>query len=173
MTSFDATFEELFAACERGVFHLEMRETYDQDDPVYLDWKAGRSIEPAKRWSQWFSLVRATVDRGVEVRRARIVSEPVSDYIRFEYDVTQGLNLDAGEHVRWLPRQHASDLALPGNDFWLFDDHLVQFNHFSGDGQWLGVESTADPAVIGLCAAAFEAVWQRATPHDLYRLGEH
>lgn len=32
-----------------------------------------------------------------------------------------GHNVKAGEEVRWLPRRQASDLALPGNDFWLFD----------------------------------------------------
>lgn len=63
--------------------------------------------------------------RGVVVRRARIVSEPLSDYCRFEYDVTGPVNLAGGEEVRWLPRRRASDIALPGNDFWVlsaYDD---------------------------------------------------
>jgi hypothetical protein len=63
----------------------------------------------------------------------------------------------------------ASDLALPGNDFWLFDDRLVQFNHFSGNGDWLGVEAIDDPAIVALCSSSFEAVWERATPHENYR----
>ena len=67
------------------------------------------------------------------MRRARIVSEPVSEYIRFEHDVTY-TNVAAGEEVRWLPRRLASDIALPGNDFWLFDERLAVFNHFAGAG---------------------------------------
>jgi hypothetical protein len=97
------------------------------------------------------------------------VSEPVSDYVRYEYDITDGLNLAAGEQVRWLARRHASDLALPGNDFWLFDNQLVQFNHFSGDGDWIDVEQTTAPATIEFCSSAFETVWQRATPHQRYQ----
>ena len=104
------------------------------------------------------------------VRRARIVSVPVSDYIRFEYEVTPAANIAAGEHVRWLSRQHASDLALPGNDFWLFDGTAVLFNYFSGGGAPAGTELVDEPAVVKLCAAAFEAVWGRAVPHGEYRL---
>jgi hypothetical protein len=98
------------------------------------------------------------------------VSEPVSDYIRFEHEATGGLNVAAGEEVRWLPRRLASDLCLPGNDFWLFDDRLIRFHHFSGDGDIVEDELAVDPAVIRMCAAAFEAVWGRAIPHADYRL---
>ncbi|WP_420719427.1 DUF6879 family protein [Streptomyces sp. RTd22] len=31
-----------------------------------------------------------------------------------------------------MPRRHAPILALPGNDFWVFDDRLVEFDHYSG-----------------------------------------
>ncbi|GAA3834877.1 hypothetical protein GCM10023083_78870 [Streptomyces phyllanthi] len=104
------------------------------------------------------------------MRRARIVSAPVSDYIRFGHHVTVG-NVAAGEQVRWLPRRRASDLALPGNDFWLFDDNLVVFLHFTGDGELFpdgDEERTTDPAVVRLCSTAFEAVWERAVPHEEY-----
>ncbi len=104
--------------------------------------------------------------------RARIVSEPVTDYIRFEDHVTAG-NVAAGEQVRWLPRRRASDLALPGNDFWLFDDSFVAFLHFTGAGELSpegDEERTTDPAVRRLCSTAFEAVWGRAVPHEEYRI---
>jgi hypothetical protein len=171
VAGFDARLAELFGGCERSVVHLEMRDCYARKDPVFVDWLAGRHIDPAERWREWFDQVRATVARGVEIRRARIVSEPVTDYIRFEYDVTDGLNILAGEQVRWLPRRRASDLTLPGNDFWLFDHRLVLFNHFSGDGDRLDLEQSTDPATIKLCALAFEAVWERAIPHKDYRPG--
>ncbi len=101
--------------------------------------------------------------------RARIVSEPVSDFIRFEYEGTAGLNIAAGEEVRWLPRRRASDLCLPGNDFWLFDDRMIRFHYFSGDGDIVEDELVSDPTVIQMCAAAFEAVWEHAIPHAEYK----
>jgi hypothetical protein len=66
---------------------------------------------------------------------------------------------------RWLPRRLATGIALPGNDFWLFDDKKVLVNHFTGDGGWVGNELVTEPAVIKLCRAAFDAVWKVATPH--------
>ncbi|MFD9131207.1 DUF6879 family protein [Streptomyces bottropensis] len=91
--------------------------------------------------------------------RARIISVPVSDYIEFEHHLT-GPNMRASEQVRWLPRRRTSALALPGNDFWLFDDGSVVFHHFAGDGELAphDEEFSDDPAVIMLCADAFETV---------------
>lgn len=163
------TFEELFAKCERSAVHLELRDTYTPDDPVYLDWKAGVRIDAVERWRDWFGLVKATVARGVSIRRARVISEPITDFVRHEYDLTADLNIAAGERVRWLPRRRASDLMLPGNDYWVFDDRLVRFGHFAGDGTYLGQELIEDPAVVKSCSTAFEAVWERAVDHADYR----
>ena len=165
MTTGTPTFEELFRDCQRTAVHLEMRDAYMKSDPAFIDWRAGIALDPAERWGDWHAIVTEATSRGVEVRRARVVSTPVSEYIRFEYDVTDGLNIAAGEDVRWLSRRNATDLALPGNDFWLFDSSLVLVNHFDGEGENMEVELTDDPAVAKLCESAFEAVWARATPH--------
>lgn len=165
------TFADMIAGCHRSALHLEMRDDYTPDDPQYLRWKTDGVIDPTEdRWRQWMGLVAATVARGVTVQRARIVSEPVTDFIRHEYDLTGPMNIAAGEQVRWLPRRRASDLALPGNDFWLFDNHLVRFGFFSGTGDYLGEELTDDPVVVKLCATAFDAVWERAIDHAEYRI---
>src|SRR3954447_21275545 len=134
-----------------------MRDGYMRSDPAFIAWRASRTITrddlPAE-YVEWRSIVSAAVARGVQVRRARIVSEPVSEYIRFEHAVTFN-NIEAGEQVRWLPRHRASDLALPGNDFWLFDDRLVLFNHFTGEGEARDPELTDSPDAVKLCGSAF------------------
>ncbi|MEV6008620.1 DUF6879 family protein [Streptomyces sp. NPDC051976] len=174
MPSSVPTFDELMAGCTRSAVHLEMRDAYavDNEKGPFADWKAGVRLDPADRaswWRPWLDLITSTVARGVVVRRTRIVSEPVSDYIRYEHSGTF-TNVAAGEHVRWLPRRLASGIALPGNDFWLFDGTWVHWNHFTGDGQWAGEEVTDDPAAAKLCAGAFEAAWDLGTPHDQYRI---
>ena len=90
--------------------------------------------------------------------------------IHWEYDITL-TNVEAGEDIRWLPRRRASDLLLPGNDFWVFDDRLVLWNHFTGEGEVSpeGWEVTEDPAQVKACMSAFESVWDRAVPHGDYR----
>ena len=163
------TFEELLRGSQNAALHLEMRDGYSLTDPAFIAWQASEAIDPAERWPQWFELLRPVVARGVKVRRARVVSEPVSDYIRFEHAVTAALNIAAGEEVRWLPRRQASDIALPGNDFWLFDDRSVMLNHFSGSGESVAHEVTDNRALIKLCASAFLAVWERAIPHKDYQ----
>ena len=96
VTAEPASFE-LFRTAIRRALHLEMRDGYPPDDPDWLEWKAGGRFDPAERWRVWGDLMRETTGRGVEVRRARIVSEPLSEYIRSEYDVTGAHNVAAGE----------------------------------------------------------------------------
>ena len=163
-----ATYE-LFRSATTSAVHLEMRDNYTPDDPDWRDWREGRRFDPAERWRHWFDLMAETTGRGVEVRRARIVSEPVTEYIRFEHAVTAAHNVAAGEQVRWLPRPKAADLLVPGCDFWVFDQSIVVFNHFDGIGNWVGEERRDDANVAKQCASAFDAVWSRATPHQAYR----
>ncbi|MFI1679294.1 DUF6879 family protein [Streptomyces sp. NPDC020607] len=151
-----------------------MRDGYMRSDQDFVSWSEDpRSVPPLRppEMRPWLSLMKEITGRGVEVRRARIFSEPMSDYLRYEHHLTPS-NMAAGELVRWLPRRRASDLALPGNDFWLFDDTLALFLHFTGDGELSpegDEERSCAPEVVQLCRTAFEAVWERAVPHEEYR----
>ncbi|AYG83292.1 hypothetical protein DWB77_05488 [Streptomyces hundungensis] len=165
---------EGLAKAQRSAVHLEMRDHYTPRDPEFARWRAGHRYDndPAKLpdwWWSWRDLVSETTARGVEMRRARIVSEPVSDYIRHEHDMTFA-NMAAGELVRWLPRRKAADIALPGTDLWMFDGAAVLFTFFSGDGDIVDREWRTEPSVVKLVSGAFEAVWERATPHEDYKL---
>jgi hypothetical protein len=172
-------FEELLASAEHSAAHLEMRDWYAVGDEAgdFDTWKrTGQAdVDPdSAYWAPWTGLIRRTVARGVVVRRARIVSEPVTEYIRYEHAGTQA-NIKAGEQVRWLPRRRASDIALPGNDCWVFDDRAVLFNHFGGAGDWSEPrwEVRTEPAVVRMAATAFETVWERAVPHENYSMDGH
>jgi hypothetical protein len=161
-------FSELIAATTRSAVHLETRDAYTPDDERFVRWLAGHPV-PVPANPAWSALVREHTARGVQFRRARIVSEPLSDYIRFEHEITSEVNISAGEDVRWLPRRGASGICVPLNDFWLLDDRLVRFGYFAGNGEFLDDEVTEDPAVAKMCAQAFEAVWELAVPHADYR----
>ncbi len=160
-------FGELIAATTRTAAHLEARDSYTPEDPAFRDWKAGKPV-PAPAGAAWYDLVREHTARGVEFCRARIVSEPLADYIRFEYEST-AFNVAAGEQIRWLPRHTAPGVLVPLADFWLFDDRLVRFGFFAGDGTFLRHDLCDDLEVVRSCAEAFEHVWRRAIPHDEYR----
>ncbi|MFF4344872.1 DUF6879 family protein [Kitasatospora sp. NPDC001540] len=167
-------FGALLGSAERSACHLEMRDSYGEDQ-VFADWRAALPVErpeayDLQEYAAWAALVRETVGRGAQVRRARVVSEPASAYIRWEHAITGRHNVALGEQVRWLPRSRASDLLLPGNDPWLVDERPVLFHWFTGNGEWVGHESTEDQAVVKAVAAAFETVWERAVPHTQYTL---
>lgn len=159
-------FSDLMLAAGRRALHLEMRDVYAENEWLEA-WRAGRKPDRDEADAEWHALLAPLVQREGDLRRLRIVSEPTTDYIRCEYDGTALANLAGGEVVRWLTRDRASDLRLPGNDFWLIDDVLL-FNLFSGDGDLLGQQRNDDPAVTAFCVEAFEAAWARAVDHHTY-----
>ncbi|WP_457028581.1 DUF6879 family protein [Kitasatospora sp. P5_F3] len=180
MPQSEPDFFELLRAAEHSVVHLELRDSYAVSDDIadeakeFKAWRNGHVIDWSDRSSWWNSFHTAVIEavgRGVVMRRARVVSEPVTEYIRYEHYLTTA-NITAGELVRWLPRRQATDIAFPGNDFWLFDGQVLIVNHFTGDGQWAqpAMELYEDQATADLCASAFEAVWERAVPHEDYQV---
>lgn len=174
MSQSGPSFPELMKGATRSAVHLEMRDVYAVRDEAedFARWQrtGQRDVDPASDyWKPWVELVGDALSRGIVMRRARIVSEPVTEYIRYEHAGTP-VNLGAGELVRWLPRRQASDIALPGNDFWLIDERIVRWGHFTGDGDFVDQEVTDDPDAAVLCARAFEAVWERGIPHEKFNV---
>ncbi|MFE2880176.1 DUF6879 family protein [Streptomyces roseus] len=166
-------FDVLLDSARHSALHLEMRDGYGvaAESAGFAHWleTGERNIDPeSDYWAFWTALVRRTVARGVSVRRARVVSEPLSDYARYSH-AGAVVNIAAGEDIRYLPRRQASDIALPGNDFWLIDGRLIRWNHFTGNGATAGGEMSEDPAAAALCASAFAAVWERAVPYADYK----
>ncbi|MGH3826932.1 MAG: DUF6879 family protein [Pseudonocardiaceae bacterium] len=167
-------FHENLAKAKRTAYHLEQRDGWALDSAKYrasfeafMVGQAPDADADGEFWSGWTSTVREAVARGVEFRRLRIVSEPLSDYTRWEHAMTAA-NVAAGEQVRWLPRSQCVDLAVVPVDFWVFDSDSVLFGHFSGDGDSTGHELRTDPEIVKLAAECFEAAWSRAIPHDHY-----
>ncbi|RKN12121.1 DUF6879 family protein [Streptomyces radicis] len=176
MSQSEPGFLDLLASARHTAMHLEMRDIYDVGDEAadFERWQrtGERDVDPASEyWAPWVGLIEETVARGVAVRRARVVSEPVSDYIRYEH-AGAAVNVAAGEDVRWLPRRRASDLLLPGNDLWVFDETAVLFNHFDGHGNWSSPkwEVRTEPDLIAQVRGSLRAVWDRAVPHEQYKV---
>jgi hypothetical protein len=162
-------FDALFRSLSQESLHLEMRDCYgtEAELPHMAKWAAGEPDD--LEWLQdWCDTLRKGVAAGKSFRRALIVSEPLSDYQRWAYSVTQPL-VDAGEDIRWVPRRYVSSIALPGNDFYLIDGSVAVFMHYSGSGATTDIRTSSDPADIDLCRSAFDAVWRLAIRHGDYR----
>ena len=165
----DEEFDKLLSSgFEHEANHLEMRDAYGTavELPHMAQWAAGEPDD--LEWLQgWSATLREHVKAGRSVRRARIVSEPLSDYQRWSYSIADPM-VEAGEDIHWVPRRLVSSVALPGNDFYLFDDRLALFLLYSGNGLSAGMLSSTDPADLRLCRSAFEAVWKLSIPHRAY-----
>lgn len=165
----DDEFEDLLTSFGREAVHLEMRDAYGTavELPHMAQWARGEADD--LEWLQgWCATLRGHVQAGKSVRRARVVSEPLSDYQRWSHSIA-GPMVDAGEDIRWVPRGLVSSVALPGNDFYLFDDQLAVFLLYSGNGLSAGMHSSSAPADLRLCRSAFDAVWKLAIPHSEYQ----
>lgn len=165
----DDEFDRLLAGFEREAIHLETRDAYGTEIelPYMAKWAAGEPDD--LRWLEgWCTTLRAHVATGHSVRRARVVSEPLSDYQRWSHSIAQPM-VDAGEDIRWIRRRLVSSIGIPGNDYYLFDDQLVVFLHYTGNGLSTAKTTSTDPADLTLCREAFEAVWQLSIPHRDYR----
>jgi hypothetical protein len=102
LSGYGATVSELIAATASSAVHLEMRDAYTPDDQRFLDWLAGKPL-PRPANPSWSELVRTHTARGVRFRRARVVSEPLADYIRFEHAITARLRGSVAVRDRRVP----------------------------------------------------------------------
>lgn len=148
---------------------MEVRDIYavpNELEPLrrFLDGEPGDNawFEP------WGQLVRETTGRGVAVTRVRVVTVPHTDYQRWLLALT-ALNAEAGEDIRYLPRQLVSADQVPSDDFWLLDDARVFFNLVDENGRAAGATAlTTDPRIVENCRNAKQRLWPLATPYTEY-----
>lgn len=81
------------------------------------------------------------------MQRVHVVTEPLTDYARFEVAWSYAYSVAAGENVRIIPlaEGEAWPADIPLSDFWLFDDTEFFSMHYEADGTWIGVEHLTDP----------------------------
>jgi hypothetical protein len=168
-----ATYDELTELC-RGIttsfVHLETRDSYgtEVESPHMAKWRRGEPDDFA--WLDWWlAVLRGRRESGKTCRRARIVSEPVSDYQRWTLGHAD-LLVDAGEGLRYASRRNLTTTLLPGSrDFYVFDNTTTLFLHYAGSGTNAAFEITEDTSVVRNCVDAFETVWAAAVAHSEYR----
>jgi hypothetical protein len=132
---------------EHSAFRLECQERYSdpEEDEPFRRFLAG---DPDYSWNdEWEAMMRRRTADGQRMTRVRIVSEPHDDYTRFLLDLAR-VNLAAGEDIRYLPRDEAKGLDLPGYDFWLVDSTRVGIIQFGKDDALLGAEVHDDLSVV-------------------------
>lgn len=155
-----------------SVLKLELRDRYAVDEAVFKAWRSGDKAAIDRAAYAWAEQVTARLERGMSMRRIKVVSEPLSEYHRFNLRMSEPL-VEAGEDIRWLPRRLTSALLLPGNDAFVLDypdgDTKALFNVLDGDDNRAEQQVYTDAETVELCRGAFEAAWSIAVPYAEFR----
>lgn len=160
-------FEDMLRASTRA-FHLELRDVYrvEEEAVPFEKWLKGEPDDLVWR-TEWLSFIKEVTANGVKVERARVVTEPHSDYVRWELALDPQ-NVAAGEDIRYLPRHRAVSIDLPEEDCWLFDDERLVLSLFKPGGGSGGFARETEQGLIVRYRAACDQVWSRAVPYADY-----
>lgn len=138
----------MFRSFEHTAFRLEVRESYNAPREVesFRRFRAGEPVDLS--WAEtWFSMIREATAEGRHFARVRVVSLPLSDYSRFGLWAAQRTS-EAGEDIRYLPRDLAERLDLPNHDYWLFDSRKLARMHYGEQDKFQGAEIITDPVKV-------------------------
>ena len=160
-----ARFGALFDDFAASAFRLEQLQVYDVPSEVaaLAAWRRDGSVGPNEAWCR---TVRAARSRGASMRRVHVVTEPLSDYVRWELTGMRW-SAEAGEDIRVLPAGRLDDWPTTP-DFWLFDDSLGVRMDYDAGGRFLGGRPTDDVAPL---MAVRELTLAAATPLGDYLAG--
>jgi hypothetical protein len=116
---------------ERSAFRLETLPEYNvpQEAEMVARFKRGEPVDLPDD-HPWLKRVRHHCRVGKVMRRVRVVTYPLTDYLRMEM-AWYRKSVAAGEDIR------ITETRLSG-DFWLFDDQTVVVLHYDSEGRFTG-----------------------------------
>jgi hypothetical protein len=148
----DEEFAGMFRAFRESAFRLETREhyamTYEREG--FARFLEGRPQPPAELpwWKAWLDQMRDLTREGKRIERVRLVSDPPSDYQRWELWATPW-HAEAGERISYLSRYAAEALGVPvDDDWWLFDSERLVIMKFTAAGEVGHRALITDPGIV-------------------------
>src|SRR5947209_15883367 len=118
------------------LFRMEVLPEYDvaSDGEDFQRWLAGATEPTWSRKQPWLDTLRREHDNGQISRRVRILSEPVTNYERYECDFGYRYN-GVFEDIRILHRgEHPIPDGLIERDFWMINDSILITTHYDEHG---------------------------------------
>ncbi|MER6380698.1 DUF6879 family protein [Streptomyces sp. NPDC001127] len=129
-----------FDAMQKEAWRLETLPVYQvpQEEEAVRRFLAG---EPVTREATqpWFDRVKAFVASDRSVGRVHIVAQPLSDYLRFEFEHYRH-NVEAGEAIRILDVTNRPNPLDGVQDFWMFDRSRIVLMNYEPDGTQISRE---------------------------------
>jgi hypothetical protein len=133
-------WQAYFENFEREAFRLETLPVYlvaGEREKFQRFLETGQQIISAD--NNWHRQIRRWRQAGRWIGRVHVVTRPISDYLRFEFEF-YAHSVQAGEDIRILDLTDKENPGLPSQDFWMFDEtHVVRMD-YAADGTQLGRE---------------------------------
>ncbi|WP_245929070.1 DUF6879 family protein [Murinocardiopsis flavida] len=144
-------FGRYFHDFNHTAFRLETLQEYaapDERRPFERFMSEGH-LEFAPDLIEWGDEIREKASRGLLHSRVHVVTEPLSDYLRFECAAGYRHNVTAGEDIRILPVKEGDwPEGIPHLDYWLFDSHRLVRMDYNPDGSLHAPVLVDDPNEI-------------------------
>lgn len=164
-------FDRSFDQFEVSAFRLETLQHYavSAEDARMRAFREGTPRpERSVRTSPWLQRIAATTMAGKSWRRLHLISEPLSEYLRYEL-IGYGESCACGEQIRLAyPPDEGPALV----DFWLFDSAtsgaFAVRMHYSDHGEILGYDRVDGPHGVAALETVRDLVWSRS-----WSLAEH
>lgn len=134
-----------FREFKRSAFRLEAQPVYtmaDEQDEI-RDFLAGK-LPPDGYHYGWLDTVAEAAEQGRPIQRVRVVTQPLNDYVRYEFAYGYDYNGPAGEDIRIADVTNGNP-GIPSEDFWLFDEATVVQMLYRPDGTQIGRELIESP----------------------------
>lgn len=140
---------------QASAFRLEALPTYSvpEEADMLAAFRRGEAVLPDNH--PWPKLVAGISAAGKTIQRVRIVSDPPTDYERFELSLYPH-SAEAGEDIRVT-----DDPSLRYADFWLFDDEAVFVMRYDNTGGFLGTDVPNDVVTYRHIR---DLVWEYSVP---------
>jgi hypothetical protein len=150
------------------LFRLETLDHYDvaTDDQDFHRYLAGEPAPEASCKEEWLQVLRAEAAAGKHSRRVHVVTGPLSDYLRYEFEWGYVYNAAAGEDIRILDlsgRRLAGAGPLLHQDFFIIEDEWVLRMQYDHAGRYIGTAVVTGETVAGYVELR-EAIWDAAQP---------
>jgi hypothetical protein len=142
---------------------LETLDRYEvpTDGGDFGRYLAGQPAPDPARKAAWHERLRAERERGLRRWRVHVVTEPLSDYLRFEFEWGHALNSHL-EDIRVLSVTDSA-AARGWHDFWMVDDRDVLAMGYDPEGRFTGASSVPDSDVYRYRLVR-DAAWEGAVP---------
>jgi len=150
----------MFRGIESEAWRLETLPQYlvPQEAAEIEAFRAGKRIDPHAYTSSYTEDLKKLRKEGKRKGRVHILTQPLSEYLSFEFSRYYAPHALAGEDIRILDVTGRENPLRGVQDFWIFDRSTVVLMHYEEDGTQISRELyEGDPTPYVECQRIAEA----------------